>query len=54
MYKIFWSDNLKDKEHLEDLSADERITLNWALKKYGEITGWKYLVQERGEWLELE
>jgi hypothetical protein len=42
MYKIFWPNNLKDREHLEVLSADERITLNWM-----------FLAQERGEWLEL-
>jgi hypothetical protein len=29
----FWSDNLKGRDHLEDLGVDGRIILEWILEK---------------------
>jgi hypothetical protein len=29
----FWSENLKGRDHSEDLSVDERIILEWILGK---------------------
>jgi hypothetical protein len=29
----YWSENLKGKDHLEDLGIDERKLLKWILKK---------------------
>lgn len=31
----FWWGKLKEREQLEDLDTDERITLRWILKRYG-------------------
>jgi hypothetical protein len=33
--KKFWSENLKGRDHLEDLGGDERIILKWTLRKLG-------------------
>jgi hypothetical protein len=33
MHTIFWLENLKGRDHLEDLGADERIILEWILGK---------------------
>jgi hypothetical protein len=30
---IFWLENLKGRAHLEDLGVDERILLQWILRK---------------------
>jgi hypothetical protein len=32
MHPTFLLENFKGKDHLRDLSADERITLKWTLK----------------------
>jgi hypothetical protein len=29
MYTIFWLENLKGRDHLEDLGLDGRITIGW-------------------------
>jgi hypothetical protein len=29
MYTIFWSENLKERDQLEELGVDERIILEW-------------------------
>jgi hypothetical protein len=29
----FWLGNLRDRDYLEDVGVDERITLKWILKK---------------------
>jgi hypothetical protein len=31
MHTIFWLENLKGRDHLEDLGIDERIILEWIL-----------------------
>jgi len=36
-YVRFWSENLKERDHLEDLSIEQRIILEWILKKWVEM-----------------
>jgi hypothetical protein len=31
----FWSENIKGRDHSENLGVDERITLNWILGEQG-------------------
>jgi len=33
-HRVFWLGNLTERVNFEDLSIDERIILNWILKKY--------------------
>jgi hypothetical protein len=33
MHVTFWSENLKGREHSEDLDVDERIILEWFLEE---------------------
>jgi len=33
VYKIFWSENLKGRDHSEDLGTDYKIILEWILWK---------------------
>jgi hypothetical protein len=35
MHRKFWSENLKERDHSEDLGMDERIILEWILGKHG-------------------
>jgi hypothetical protein len=35
MHTKFWLENLKERDHSEDLGKDGRIILQWILKKYG-------------------
>jgi len=35
MHTIFWLENLKRRDHSEDLEVDEKIILEWILEKYG-------------------
>jgi hypothetical protein len=35
MHTIVWLGNLKGRDHSEDRSIDERITLDWILGKLG-------------------
>jgi len=35
MNAIFWLENVKGRDHLEDLDVDGEITLEWILGKYG-------------------
>jgi hypothetical protein len=36
MHTVFWLENLKGRDHSEDLGVDGRIILEWILGKYGE------------------
>jgi hypothetical protein len=33
-YTVFWLENRKDGNHLEDLGLDGKIILEWILEKY--------------------
>jgi hypothetical protein len=35
----FWSENLKGRDHLEDVGVDGRIILKWILRKW-DVTVW--------------
>jgi hypothetical protein len=35
MNTIFWLENLNERDHLEDLDLDNKITFEWILGKYG-------------------
>jgi hypothetical protein len=32
-YTVFWLENLKGRDHLEDLGVDGKIILEWILRK---------------------
>jgi hypothetical protein len=34
MHTVFWLENLKGRDHLEDLGVDGDIILEWILGKY--------------------
>jgi hypothetical protein len=36
----FWWGKLRERDHLEDLSLDGRITLRWMFKKFMTIGAW--------------
>jgi hypothetical protein len=35
MHKIFWMENLKERNHSEELGVDGRVILEWILGKVG-------------------
>jgi len=43
VYTRFWLENLKGRDHLEDLGVDGRIILGWILRKKGG-TLWAVLI----------
>jgi hypothetical protein len=44
MYTKRWSENLKGRDHLEDLGVDGKIILEWILQKYvGGLYGFIWL-----------
>jgi len=46
--------NIKEKDHLEDLSIDQMTTAQWFLKKQDwRMTDWFKLAQNRDKWLAL-
>jgi hypothetical protein len=34
MHTLFWLQNLKGRDHFEDIEVNERIILEWILGKY--------------------
>jgi hypothetical protein len=40
VYKIFWSENLKERDHSEDLVVDGRILLEWIMEIVWEGVDW--------------
>ena len=40
---VFWPEYLKERDHLEDLSIEQRIILEWILKKWDEMA-WTSLI----------
>jgi hypothetical protein len=50
MHTIFWLENLKGRDHSEDLDADMRIILEYHVKERGwEVVYWAHLAQERDQ-----
>jgi hypothetical protein len=43
MLTIFFSGSLKGKDHLEDLSVDEKVNIILSLKRRKEVTGFTWL-----------
>jgi hypothetical protein len=35
MYTVFWLENLKRRDHLEDIGVDRNIIIDWMLRKKG-------------------
>jgi hypothetical protein len=50
MQTKFWFENLKGRDHLEDLSIDGKLILEWILGKQWEGVDWMHLVQDRDQW----
>jgi len=48
MHTVFWVENLKGRDHLEDLGVDGRIILEWLLGR--EDVDWIRLALHRSQW----
>jgi hypothetical protein len=47
----FSSENLKGRDHSEDVRVDVRIILEWILEKYGaKLWNGLFLAQDRNQW----
>jgi len=51
VYTGFWCGNLKERNHLEELSLDGRVILTWIFKKLG--MDWINLARYRERWVAL-
>jgi hypothetical protein len=49
----FWWGNLRERDHLEDLSIDERINLKRIFKLQDGRVEWILLAQDRNRWRAL-
>jgi hypothetical protein len=50
MYTKFWSENLKGRDHSEDLRVDVKIILERILGKYGGKVWTGCMYQDRVQW----
>jgi hypothetical protein len=51
MHTMFWSENLKGRDHSEGLGIHRRIILEWFLREIGwKVVDWHHLVQDRVQW----
>jgi len=46
-YIVFWWENLRERDHLEDLGVDGRIILSWIFRK------WDVAVWTGSRWLRI-
>jgi hypothetical protein len=46
----FWWDDLRERHHLQDQGVDERILLNWIVKKGWGGMDWIDLAEDRDRW----
>jgi hypothetical protein len=54
MHTKFLSENLKGRDHSEDLGVDGKIILEWILRELGwKGVDWIYLAQDRDRWRAL-
>jgi hypothetical protein len=55
MYTQFWSEDLKGRDYSEYLDIDERIILEWILKKEigWEGKDWINIAQDMNQWWNL-
>jgi hypothetical protein len=49
----FWWENLRERDHLEDPGADERIKLKWIFRKWNGDVSWHDLAQSSDKWRAL-
>jgi len=49
----FWWEYFRERDHLEELSIDERIILKWILKLQDGRVEWMDLAQDRNRWRAL-
>jgi hypothetical protein len=50
MHTIFWLENLKGRDHSEDLGIDGSVILEWILGKCGGKENWVHMDQVRDQW----
>jgi hypothetical protein len=50
MHTKCWSDNLKEREHTEDLCIDGKIILEWILKNMKSGVSWINLFRSGDSW----
>ena len=53
MHTEFWWENVRERDHLEELSIDERIILKWIFKLQDGRVEWMDLAQDRNKWRAL-
>jgi hypothetical protein len=47
VHKGFWWENLKERDHLEELGVNGRIKLKFLFKKWNGCMDWIDLIQDR-------
>jgi hypothetical protein len=53
MHTVFWSENLKGRDHSEDLGVDERLIIIDVRKIRLECVDWIHLAQDWDQWRTL-
>jgi hypothetical protein len=54
MHTLFWLENLRGRDHLEDLAINGKIILDRMLGKIGwEDVDWMHLSQDNDQWWAL-
>jgi hypothetical protein len=50
MHAIFWLENLKRRDHSEELGVDGKIVSEWILGKGWKGMDWMHLALDRDQW----